>query len=361
MIDVSLILPTRNEASNIAEAIARAKSVLADVSYEIIVVDDNSPDGTSDIARAIAADDRTVRCVQRVGRRGLASACIEGALAASGRVIAVMDADLQHDETILPKLIAPVLSGDADIAIGTRYVSGGGTEGWSDEREAQSQFATRLTRMLTKTELTDPMSGFFAIKADQFRGLIPKLSGRGFKILLDIVFAAGGNLRVHEEPFVFRGRESGESKLDTPTAVQFLMMLYDRVLGHIIPARFALFGAVGSLGVIVHFAVLALVFQGVGTSFLIGQASAVFVAMTFNFFLNNLLTFHDVRLRGWALLKGWVSFSLVCGLGAIANVGVASYLFSEAGVLWTISALAGILVGVVWNYVMSSRFTWGQL
>tara|TARA_Y100000052_G_scaffold27486_1_gene35674 strand:- start:66003 stop:67121 length:1119 start_codon:yes stop_codon:yes gene_type:complete len=360
-IDVSLILPTRNEAGNISEAIRLAGEALADISFEIIVVDDDSPDGTADLVRRIAAEDRHVRLIQRVGRRGLASACIEGALAASGRVVAVMDADLQHDERILPDLVRPVLSGEADLSVGTRYSEGGGTDGWSDVRQSQSAFATKLASRFMKADLSDPMSGFFAMSADHFRSLIPSLSGRGFKILLDIVFSSKEPLRLHEVPFTFRGREVGESKLDAPTALQFLMMLYDRALGHIIPARFALFAVVGGLGVLVHMAMLMLVFQGFGASFLIGQTVAVLAAMTFNFFLNNLLTFHDVRLKGWALVKGWCSFCLICGLGAIANVGVASYLFSQTGVMWTVSALAGILVGAVWNFVMSSRFTWGRL
>ena len=360
-LSVSLILPTRNEASNIEEAVARAEKVLSYYAYEIIIVDDDSPDGTADIARRIASENVRVRCIQRKGRRGLASACIEGALSAAGEVVVVMDADLQHDESILPKLIEPVLKGEADISVGTRYDGEGGTDNWSETREAQSEFATGLARRFLNVSLSDPMSGFFAIRAEDFRALIPRLSGRGFKILLDLVFAGPKDLRVNEVPFVFRGRENGESKLDAPTAVQFLMMLYDRVFGHLVPARFALFAFVGGLGVLVHMFVLTAVFQWAGASFLVGQSAAVMAAMTFNFFLNNMLTFSDVRLKGLALLRGWIVFCLVCGLGAIANVGVASYLFSETNVMWTISALTGILIGAVWNYVMSSRFTWGRL
>lgn len=361
-IQVSLILPTRNESANIAEAIERAKAALSDYAHEIIVVDDNSPDGTADIARDIASKDRTVRCLKRVGRRGLASACIEGALTAAGDVVVVMDADLQHDETILPKLVTPVLENQSDLSVGTRYTDGGGTSDWSEEREAQSAFATRLAKIvLKKTPLSDPMSGFFAIRANLFRELVPQLSGRGFKILLDLVFASDKPLRVHEEPFVFRSRDAGESKLDAPTALQFLMMIYERMFGHIVPVRFALFAAVGGLGIFVHMAVLFGLFRGLELGFVWAQTGAVVVAMTYNFLLNNILTFSDVRLKGWGLLKGWAVFCAVCGLGAIANVGVATYLFNESHVMWTVSALAGIIVGAVWNYAMSSRFTWGQL
>lgn len=360
-IDVSLILPSRNEAANIATSIDRAKQVLTGYNFEIIIVDDNSPDGTSDIVRDIAATDHRVRIIERIGRRGLASACIEGAMAASGRVIAVMDADLQHDEAILPALVQTVLDDEAELAIGSRYVGDGGTGDWQDDRKAKSALATRLARITMKTELSDPMSGFFAVKADLFRQLVPNMTGRGFKILLDLVFASKRPLRIKEIPFVFRTRGEGESKLDTAISLQFLMMLYDQKFGHLVPARFILFALVGGLGVFVHMAVLFCLHKGLGTSFLVGQSGAVIVAMTYNYLLNNLLTFRDVRLKGWGLLKGWATFSLVCGLGAIANVGVASYLFAQGYVMWTVSALAGILIGAVWNYVMASRFTWGQL
>ncbi len=360
-IDVSLILPSRNEAANILTSIQRAKDVLSGFRFEIIVVDDNSPDGTSAIVRDLAATDRSVRIMERVGRRGLASACIEGAMAASGKVIAVMDADLQHDEAVLPKLVSAVLHDDYELAVGTRYVAEGGTGDWQDDRKAKSALATRLAHMVLKTELSDPMSGFFAVRADLFRDLVPRMTGRGFKILLDIVFASRRELKIKEVPFVFRTRDEGESKLDAATSLQFLMMLYDQALGHIVPARFVLFALVGGLGVFVHMAVLFSLHKGLGTSFLVGQSAAVIIAMTYNYLLNNILTFRDVRLKGWALLKGWLIFSAVCGLGAIANVGVASYLFAQGYVMWTLSALAGIVVGAVWNYVMASRFTWGQL
>ena len=360
-IDVSLILPARNEAANIANAISKASEVLSDYNFEIIVVDDDSPDGTADIVRQIAARNFRVRCLHRIGRRGLASACIEGALAASGRVIAIMDADLQHDEGILPELVSSIIDSRADLAIGTRYVEHGGMGDLSEDRAAKSEFATALASRFLKADLTDPMSGFFAVSAERFRKAIPNMTGRGFKILLDFVFADKGELRIHEVPFVFRSRQEGESKLDSANAVQFLMMLYDRAFGHIIPSRFVLFVAVGTLGVLVHMAVLFLIYQILGAGFLFGQACAVLVALTYNFFLNNMLTFRDVRLKGWAMIRGWLSFALVCGLGAIANVGVAAYLFQQTGIMWSLSALAGILVGSVWNFVMSSRFTWGRL
>ena len=360
-VDVSLILPTRNEAANIATAISSASEVLSAYNFEIIVVDDDSPDGTADIVRQIAGENLRVRCVHRIGRRGLASACIEGALAAAGRVIAVMDADLQHDEAILPELVASVLEGRADLAVGSRYVGQGSMGDLSDDRAAKSELATSLASRFLKIDLTDPMSGFFAVSAERFRKAIPRMTGRGFKILLDFVFADQGKLRVHEVPFVFRSRQDGESKLDSANAVQFLMMLYDRALGHIIPSRFVLFAAVGALGVLVHMGVLFAVFRLMGAGFMAGQICAVLVALTYNFFLNNMLTFRDVRLKGWAMIRGWLSFALVCGLGAIANVGVAAYLFQQTGIMWSLSALAGILVGSVWNFVMSSRFTWGRL
>ena len=197
--------------------------------------------------------------------------------------------------------------------------------------------------------------------------LLGSSSGVGFKILLDILASARRPLRFTEVPYTFRERHAGESKLDSVVAWEYLMMLLDKTVGRFMPVRFVAFAAVGALGVIVHMAVLALVFQGIyagaESKFGIGQALATLVAMTFNFFVNNALTYRDRRLRGRALIRGWVSFTAACSLGAIANVGIAVYLFSSdtlVGIGWVLSAMAGIVVGAVWNYAVTSVYTWNQ-
>lgn len=354
---LSVIVPTYNEADNIADLVGRVERTLSGLPWELIIVDDDSPDGTADQVRTLAATDRRVRVLQRIGRRGLSSACIEGLLASSAPYLAVMDADLQHDETLLPDMLAALRSGDLDIVIGSRYVAGGGLGDWNERRRSMSRFAGNLGRRLIKADLTDPMSGFFMVRAEVFRRRVRRLSGVGFKILLDLFASGGPPLRFRELPYEFRLRQAGASKLDNAVLWEYLLMLIQKLLGPLIPLRFIAFSLIGGVGVGVHLLVLWILFKGFGASFLVGQAVATLVAMTSNFFLNNILTYRDMRLRGRALIWGWLSFVLACSVGALANVGIATYLF-QAESYWVLSAIAGILVGAVWNYAVTAIYTW---
>lgn len=361
-LELAVVIPTFNERANVPVLVARLEAALEGHAWEAIFVDDNSPDGTADAARELGRADPRVRVIQRIGRRGLSSACIEGMCATAAPVVAVIDGDLQHDETLLPRMLA-ALREDAglDLVVGSRFVAGGGTGNWDRDRVAKSALATRLSRRVLKADLSDPMSGFFAIRTDIVRGIVPDLSAIGFKILLDIMTTASRPLRFLELPYTFRTRTEGESKLDHVVAMEYLIALYDRVFGHVVPVRFAMFSAIGLIGTGVHMAVLGLVYLAFGTSFLASQIVATLAAMTFNFFLNNALTYRDLRLKGArALLGGWVTFCLVCAVGAIGNVGIAAVLHDMWQGAWAAPALAGILVGAVWNYALSSRFTWGR-
>lgn len=355
--ELAIIVPTFNERGNVGRLIARLERCLGDISWEVIVVDDDSPDGTAALVRELHGDDPRIRCIQRLGRRGLSSACIEGMLASAAAHFAVIDADLQHDETLLPRMLETLRGGRTDLVVCSRYTQAREVPGWNERRQLISRFATRLGRAVTGVELADPMSGFFMIRREAFEGVMRRLSGTGFKLLLDILASASPPMRVTELPYRFRPREVGESKLDARVAVDFLLMLLDKVTGGFVPARFVLFGAVGAVGVLVHLAVLRLVFGPLGGGFVVGQSIATLVAMTFNYAVNNELTYRDRRLRGMAWLRGWASFVLACGIGAVANVGVAAQLHAEA-TPWLLSALAGIAVGVVWNYVVTALYVW---
>lgn len=354
---LSIVVPTFNESQNVGLLADLVDKALPGIAWELVFVDDNSPDGTSDTARALALTNPRVRVLQRVGRRGLSSACVEGILATSAPYVAIMDADLQHDETILKAMFERISQGDVDLVVGSRYVEGGGMGEWSESRQKMSRFATKLALRLTQTPISDPMSGFMMMRRDAFMRSLPHLSTVGFKILLDIAASAPTPLRVAEVPYTFRTRQFGESKLDSLVLWEYVQLLLDKMVGHLIPVRFLSFAMVGGLGVFVHFAILTALFKGFDQTFSAAQTAATLVAITSNFLLNNMFTYRDQRLKGWALLRGWITFNLVCAFGAAANVGVADWLFLHKS-YWALSALAGIAVSVVWNYVMSALFTW---
>jgi dolichol-phosphate mannosyltransferase len=355
-LELSIVAPTYQERGNVAELVRRLDLALAGVAWEVIFVDDNSPDGTAAAVKEIAAADSRVRCLRRVGRRGLAGACIEGILSSSAPFVAVMDADLQHDEKVLPAMLAKLTGGEADLVAATRYVAGGSAAGLAGSRGAISALATRLTRTLVGTSLSDPMSGFFMIRRDWFERIAPRLSPVGFKILLDIAATAGPRLRIAEQPYSFGARFEGESKFNAQIGVEFLGLLLAKMTGDRLDPRFIFFAIVGSIGLVVHLVVLGLALLLL-EPFRAAQVIATFAAITSNFLLNNELTYRDRRLKGWAMARGFVLFCLVCGVGVLANVDLASWLYVERPVWWAAGAV-GAVMSVLWNYAMSTLFVW---
>lgn len=355
--ELALVVPTLNERANVPVLVARLHAVLAGIAWEVVFVDDDSRDGTAAAVRDIAQRDPRVRVLHRIGRRGLSSACIEGILATSAPIVAVMDADLQHDESLLPRMLTAMRSGEIDVAIASRYVPGGGIGAWDGTRARMSDFATRLSRLVVKAEIADPMSGFFMLRRAAFDDSVRNLSAQGFKILLDVFASASRPLRFQEFPYEFRARQFGESKLDAMAVWEYLMLIADKLVGHIVPVRFVLFALIGALGVLANLIVLRLSLS-VGARFAVAETVATIAAMVFNFLLNNQLTYRDRRLRGWRMMRGLVTFCLGCGVGAVANVGVAAEVFG-GGSSWWLAGLAGALIGGVWNYAIASTYTWG--
>ena len=356
--ELTVVVPCYNERPNVAPLVEKLDAALFGIAWEVLFVDDNSPDGTTAEVRRIAQTDRRVRCVRRIGRRGLASAVIEGALASSARFVAVMDGDLQHDESKLPDMLAALRTGRYDLAVGSRYVEGGDSSGLpSHWRHALSDGGIRLAQLFLPVRLTDPMSGFFMLPRPLFEQLAGSLTGRGFKILLDLALSSPAPLRVIEIPFHFHERVAGESKLDALVLTQFAGLLLDKVLGGLLPLRFISFALVGALGVVVHLAVLTAALKLTGLTFEAAQALATAVAMVFNFQLNNDITYRDMQLRGPRLWRGLLLFMLVCRLGAVANVGIAQVLY-ETHTTWSIAGAIGAVIGVVWNYAVSATLVW---
>ena len=356
-LELTVVIPTLNEAGNVQPLLEKLGVALAGIEWEAIFVDDGSTDGTPDLLTSIAQNDRRVRMVRRIGRRGLSSAVVEGALASTTPIIAVIDADLQHDERILPDLYKAIANDGNELAIGTRYAGNGSTGEWDDKRLKISRFATALASPIMKTRLSDPMSGFFAVRRDVLLEAAPGLSNVGYKILLDLVASSPRPLKLAEVGYTFGTRQSGESKLDEMVALEYLELLLDKTIGRFVPVKLVQFGAIGVLGVGVHLALLYLTLNVLGAAFAAAQATAVVGAMTFNFALNNRFTYRDQQLKGLAWVGGLLSFYLVCSIGAIGNVGIGSLVYEQFHGWW-MAGIAGAIVGSVWNYVASGWLTW---
>ena len=356
--ELTIVVPTFNEKANIPLLVERLAQLLTSCDWEVIFVDDNSPDGTAAAARAIGANDSRVRCIRRIGRRGLAGACLEGMLASQARYVAVMDADLQHDEGLLVPMLEALRAGRADVAVASRYLYGGSAAGLSKQRSRVSRGSNTLVRLLLGIDLTDPMSGHFMIRRDALEAIAPSLSTQGFKILLDILATARGSLRTTELPSTFRERQHGESKLDSKIALDFAALVTAKLTNDAVSARFLLFCMVGLTGIGIHLSILSALLI-TNLSFGAAQAFATIGAIAWNFVLNNLFTYRDQRLTGWHFVTGLIRFQVICAIGAISNVGIATWIY-DYDETWWIAGLGGALIGTVWNFVVSAALVWRQ-
>jgi dolichol-phosphate mannosyltransferase len=355
--ELTVVIPTFNERGNVPTLVERLRTVLDGIAWEVIFVDDDSPDRTAALVKEIGAGDPRVRCIRRVGRRGLAGACIEGMLASQAPWVAVMDGDLQHDEALLPAMLCALQGGEADIVVGSRYLDGGGADGFSRTRRAGSDLASTLANRLFRLDISDPMSGFFMLRRTLVEELAPRLSTQGFKILLDLLVSTDKPMRVRELPYRFRARQEGTSKLDKRMIMDFAGLLIAKATDDVIPIRFLSFVLVGTTGMMLHIITLKLALVFLDVTFGIGQTIATVAAMTSNFILNNMLTYRDQRLHGLAAVKGLLLFFVICAVGAVSNIGVANWIYAHDPVWW-VAGLAGSALSAVWNYAISSALVW---
>jgi dolichol-phosphate mannosyltransferase len=358
-VELAIVIPTFNERDNIEPLLACLEQALPGIEYEVIFVDDDSLDGTAAGIRAISRQNPRVRVLQRIGRRGLSSACLEGMMATAAPYIAVMDADLQHDERILPEMLSRIKAGNLDLVAGTRNKEGGGMGEFGRHRVRLSHLGQRLSRTVSHTDLSDPMSGFFVVNRSFLEEVIHSASGTGFKILLDLVASSRRAVRFAEVPYTFRKRVRGASKLDILVGAEYLQLLLDKTIGNLIPPRFLIFSMVGALGLLLSIGVLYLLFSVLKIDFSLAQALTTFAAMTANFFLNNSLTYRDRRLRGKRVVMGLLTFYVACFVGAVINVRIAQFT-KDAGAPWYLAGGCGLAVGAVWNYGVTSITTWRQ-
>lgn len=358
---VTVVVPTFRERENIPLVVERLDALLKDFDWEVVFVDDDSDDGSAGVLLELSRKHPRVRAIRRIGRRGLASACLEGMASSAADIFAVMDADLQHDETVLPKMIAAFGEDSRlDLAVGTRYAGEGGVGNWSKSRQFVSRFATFIEKSVLRTPLSDPMSGFFVLRRGLFEETVHHMTGKGFKILLDIVLSTGRELRTKEFPYEFRARQHGESKLDVVVGLEYLYLLVDKTLGRIVPVSFVLYVLAGLSGLLLHLLILGCLYRGAGIHFVNAQLTATLVAMVSNFLVNNAVTFRSRRLKGVQLAAGLTAYMAICALGAVVNVQSAEYLYENA-IPWWFAGATGALLGAVWNYAVSTQIVWTWL
>ena len=359
-LDLALILPTFNERENIPILIARLTEALQGLSWEAIFVDDDSPDGTADVISSFARWDSRIRLIHRIGRRGLSSASIEGMMSTSAPIVGVMDADLQHDETILPRMLELLRADSLDVVVGTRNADGGSMGEFNRSRVLLSRLGEKISQSVCRCKLTDPMSGFFLLRRNFLLDIVHDLQGGGFKILVDLLASSKVPVRVGEVGYKFGARQHGESKLNVVVGIEYLFLVVNKRLGGLIPLHLALYMLVGVIGLATHtvaFLVLSHIFS---KNFVEAQAIATFIAMLENFFLNNMITFRSRQLHGTQMLTGAMRFIAACSFGAWANIVFARALW-QGGVEWYVAGAAGIVLGSVWNLSVSSFITWGML
>jgi dolichol-phosphate mannosyltransferase len=355
------VLPTYNERANLAEAIRRIDAALlpGGLAFDITVVDDDSPDGTWALAEDLMRGRPGLHLIRRVGRRGLSSAIVEGLRSARGDLLVVMDADLQHDAGILARLVDEARAGGA-LVVATRYADGGQTGAWSWWRWLLSRAATVLSRLVIRSPVSDPMSGYFLITRAAFAGVAERLDPRGFKILLEII-ARSAPLAVREVGYTFATRQAGDSKLDRGVALAYLRALYDLSLGRVLPLRFILYCLVGASGVLVNLGMLTALRRTTRLDDEVVLTVAIITTMVSNFALNNVITFADRRQQGvLAFLRGLLLFIAISSTGALINFSVSIFLAHRAGWDLAWADLVGIALAAVWNYSLNRTVTWRE-
>jgi dolichol-phosphate mannosyltransferase len=373
---VSVVTPTFNEADNIPILVSRLHDALQGIPHEVIIADDDSPDRTWQVAEQIAEKDPTVRVMRRFHDPGLSASVLDGMSIARGDVLAVIDADLQHDETILPLMVEHVRGGDADVCVGSRSTPGGGYGDWAASRRFVSWVATVLARLLLRVPVSDPMSGFFAISRRAYEETAPRLNPQGFKILLEII-GRNSALRVKEVPYEFASRVHGETKLSRSVVRSYLLGVAELRVGRQINPQFVLYVLVGLIGLGVNSAVFALgealdmprvttglndALDPIASSFLVSVQVSILVL----FVLNNEFTFWEQRYRGWKLFPAFGLYEGMTLVGTGVHVAIFTFLQNTGLLLSVLGAgptrvlhnLMGYVVALVVNWILNTTYLW---
>jgi dolichol-phosphate mannosyltransferase len=352
MKSLSIVIPTFNESETITQLIAEIQNSLFAIDYEIIVVDDDSPDQTAEIIRQfiLSKEINNVYCIHRVWNKGLSSAVIEGVSLASKDLICVMDGDGQHDPMDVLKMLEEFNLDEIDLMIGSRFFEINRSAGLSETRNKLSNIGIQCCNFFLKSKLSDPLSGFFLIKRELILGSRSALYKDGFKILLDLMMTQP-DLMISERQINFRQRAGGASKLNLSTVFSLIGQIVENVTNGIISASFLVFSMVGSFGVLLHLLLLSSLLA-LEFTFTSANIISTLVAMTSNYLLNNFLTFHNIHNTYQKKFLGLFKYSLANSLSIFANIGIATQLFGNNFSVLS-SALAGIFAGLILNYFLS--------
>jgi dolichol-phosphate mannosyltransferase len=354
--NLSIICPTLNERDNVAVIYQHIDRIVT-CEWELIFVDDNSSDGTRLEIEQLSRRDRRVRLINRVGRKGLASAASEGFLCAVYDHCVLIDADLQHDINNINVMAEEVAQSGNDLVISSRFKVNQ-TLGLSSARTRLSIVGNGMIDLILRRQLTDPLSGCFLIRRERYLALHPSLILSGFKILFDILSCPDGRqLTVSEIPIKFLNRHSGESKLRKTVMLEFMGTYVTRMVERVIPLSFIKFSMIGALGVLLHYLILSFFLKLSGFDFAVSQLVTSYLVMVSNFLLNNRYTFSANRLFGGQLVFGLMKFMFFCSFGALISLSFAFYL-KDTGLSPVAAGVLGTVAGSLWNFVLNSLYTW---
>ena len=353
---ISIIIPTYNEKDNVAPLLSRIDKVLSGYNYEILIVDDNSQDGTIELASSLA-DRYPVKVIVRRSERGLATAVVHGLKSATGQIVGVMDADLQHPPEVIPDLIKAIQDG-ADMVVASRYIEGGGCPNWGLSRRIISKVALVISHLLLPSTrpVKDPLAGFFMFRR---KNVDPaELKPIGYKISLEVMLT-GRFQRVVEVPYIFEDRSAGQSKLNPREQLDYLKHLFSLMARTGELKRFLKFAAVGLSGIVVNQGLLWLLTEFGGLQYYISAIFAIEASIISNFVLNDYFTFADRRTgRGKSFVVRLLKFNVTCLAGAGIQYGLLLLFTSVFGIHYLISNLIAIALAFLWNYFMSSWWAW---
>jgi dolichol-phosphate mannosyltransferase len=357
---LSIVTPTYNERDNLPTLVQQLDAALKEISFELIIVDDDSPDKTWELAQKMKKEYPFIEVIHRVGEKDLSTAVMEGFKKSSGDALVVMDADLQHPPHKIVDMFNKIIDG-ADIVIGSRYSSGGEIEEWGLARRLYSKFATFLAHIfIPKSRVTnDPLSGFFVLRKNVIED--SKLNPTGYKILLEIL-AKSSYKRVEEEPITFRKREMGKSGLNIGVLKKFIFHVLHLSWQTKEIHRMAKFAFVGGIGVIVNLGILWTLTDGAGVYYLLSAIVSIEASIISNFLLNDLWTFRDRKEEGakkWA--QRLVKFNIISLPAFPMQLVVMGVLNEIFGVYYMLAAFIGILSVFIWNFVANSLWTWKKI